>query len=147
VLAPPRPRVGRGRPQRAAELDEMWSFVGAKKTERWLWQALDHRTGRVLAYVVGTRKDAVFLKLRALLAPFGITRYYTDKAGVYQRHLPPAQHTVGKLTMQKIERKHLTLRTRLKRLARKTLCFSRSCLMHDLLIGLYMNRVEFGCAI
>jgi hypothetical protein len=28
------------------------------------------------------------LKLRALLVPLGITRYYTDKAGVYQRHLP-----------------------------------------------------------
>ena len=49
--------------------------------------------------------------------------------------------------MQKIERKHLTLRTRLKRLARKTLCFSRSHVMHDLLIGLYMNRVEFGRAV
>ena len=45
------------------------------------------------------------------------------------------------------ERKHLTLRTRLKRFARKTLCFSRSRVMHDLLIGLYMNRVEFGRAI
>ena len=49
--------------------------------------------------------------------------------------------------MQKIERKHLTLRTRLKRFARKTLCFSRSWVMHDLLIGLYMNRVECGCAV
>ena len=137
----------RVRPQRAAELDEMWSFVGAKATARWLRHAVDHRTGSVLAYVVGARKDAVFLKLRALLVPFGITRYYTDKAGVYGRHLPPAQHTVGKLSMQKIERKHLTLRTRLKRLARKTLCFSRSRVMHDLLIGLYMNRVEFGCPV
>ena len=82
-----------------------------------------------------------------VLTPFGITRYYTDKAGVYRRHLPPAQHTVGKLSMQKIERRHLTLRTRLKRLARKTLCFSRSRVMHDLLIGLYMNRVEFGCPV
>ena len=96
---------------------------------------------------MGTRKDAVFLKLKTLLAPLGIAHYYTDKAGVYQRHLPPEQHTAGKLTMHKIERKHLTLRTRLKRLARKTLCFSRSCLMHDLLIGLYMNRVEFDRAI
>jgi insertion element IS1 protein InsB len=125
----------------------MWSFVGAKERARWLWHALDHHTGRVLAYVVGSRKDATFLKLKALLAPFGITRYYTDKAGVYRRHLPSEQHTVGKLSMQTIERKHLTLRTRLKRLARKTLCFSRSRLMHDLLIGLYMNRVEFGCAV
>src|SRR5262245_7590854 len=97
--------------------------------------------------MVGTRKDAVFLQLRALLAPFGITRNYTDKAGVYQRYLPPAQHTVGKLTMQKIERTHLTLQTRLKRLTRKTLCFSRSRFMHDLLIGLYMNQIEFGCAV
>ena len=97
-----------------------------------------------MAYVVGPRKDAVFLKLQVLLAPFGIPRYFTDKAGVYQRHLPPGQHTVRKLMMQKIERKHLTLRTRLKHLARKTLCFSRSRVMHDLLIGLYMNHVEFG---
>jgi len=91
-----------------------------------------------VASVVGPRKDAVFLKLKALLVRFGITRYYTDTAGVYQRHLPPDQHRVRKLTMQKIERKHLTLRMRLKRLARKTLCFSRSCLMHDLLIGVYI---------
>ena len=86
------------------------------------------------------------MKLQALLAPFGITRYYTDKAGVYRRHLPPDQHSIGELSMQKIECKHLTLRTRLKRLARKTLCFSRSCVMHDLLIGLYMIRVEFSSA-
>ena len=122
----------------------MWSFVGTKATARWLWHALDHRTGSVLAYVLGT---PVFLKLKTLLTPIGITRYYTDKAGVYRRHLPPAQRTVGKLSMPKIERKHLTLRTRLKRLARKTLCFSRSRVMHDLLIGLYMNRVEFGRAV
>jgi len=125
----------------------MWSFVGAKATERWLCHALDHHTGTVLAYVMGTRKDAQFLKLNALLAPLGITRYYTDKAGVYRRHLPLAQHTGGKLTMPKIERKHLTVRTRRKRFARKTLCFSRSCMMHDLIIGLYMNHVEFGCAV
>jgi insertion element IS1 protein InsB len=125
----------------------MWSYVGAKATARWLWHALNHRTGRVLAYVVGTRKDTEFLKLRDLLTPFCLTHYYTDKAGVYQRHLPPVQHCVGKLTMLKIERKHPTLRTRLKRFARKTLCFSRSCAMHELIIGLYMNQIEFGCAI
>jgi insertion element IS1 protein InsB len=104
-------------------------------------------SGRVLAYVVGTRKDAMFLKLKAFLSPFGITRYYTDKASVSQRDLPPAQRTVGKLTMQKIERQHLTLRTRLKRLARTTLCFSRSCGRHDLIIRLYMNHVECGCTV
>ncbi len=60
-----------------AEVDEMWSFVGKKREPRWLWHALEHRSGHVLAYVLGRRQDEVFLKLKALLEPFGITRYYT----------------------------------------------------------------------
>lgn len=35
---------------------------------------------------------------------------------------------------QTIERKHLTLRTRMKRLARKTICFSKSKWLHDAII-------------
>ncbi len=62
----------------AAEVDEMWSFVGKKKEPRWLWHALDHHTGQVLAYVCGRRKEEVFRQLKALLEPFGVTRYYTD---------------------------------------------------------------------
>jgi insertion element IS1 protein InsB len=45
---------------------------------------------------------------------------------------------------QKIEWKHLTFRTRLKRLGRKTICFSKSVLLHDIVIGLFVNRYEFG---
>lgn len=127
-----------------AELDEMWSFVGNKKQPRWLWQALDHRTGQVLAYVFGRRKDKVFRELKVLLEPFGLTRYFTDGWGAYQRHLDPAQHEIGKHSTQQLERKHLTLRTRLKRLARKTICFSKSTQMHDIVIGLFINRFEFG---
>ena len=125
-------------------MDEMWSFVGSKAHQRWLWHASDHLPGVVLAYVLGTRADAVFEQLHALLQPFGIVHFYTDAAGVYKRHLPVADHTVGKLQTQQIERKHLTLRTRIKRLARKTICFSKSVLMHDVVIGLFVNRYEFG---
>jgi insertion element IS1 protein InsB len=53
-------------------------------------------------------------------------------------------HEVGKRHTQKIERKHLTLRTRMKRLARKTICCSKSILMHDIVLGLFMNRYEFA---
>ena len=127
-----------------AEVDEMWSFVGKKKEPRWLWHALDHRTGKVLAYVFGRRKDEVFLQLKALLTPFGITRYYTDYWGAYERNLAPAVHSPGKRHTQQIEHKHLTLRTRLKRLVRKTICFSKSLALHDIVIGLFINRYEFG---
>ena len=127
-----------------AEVDEMWSFVGKKTEPRWLWHAIDHRTGKVLAYVFGRRADEVFVKLKRLLEPFGITRYDTDSWGAYGRHLAPEVHSPGKRNTQQIERKHLTLRTRLKRLVRKTICFSQSIQMHDIVIGLFINRYEFG---
>lgn len=130
-----------------AELDEMWSFVGSKANQRWLWHAIDHRTGEVLAYVFGKRKDEVFEQLKALLEPFGIQQFYTDDWGAYERHLDQERHTIGKRNTQKIERKHLTLRTRIKRLARKTICFSKLEKIHDIVIGLFINRFEFGNAV
>jgi insertion element IS1 protein InsB len=97
-----------------------------------------------VAYVFGRRQDEVFLKLKALLEPFGITKYYTDSWGAYTRHIEAEQPQPGKRNTQQIERKHLTLRTRIKRLVRKTICFSKSVQMHDLVIGLFVNRYEFG---
>jgi insertion element IS1 protein InsB len=131
----------------SSELDEMWSFVQAKANPRWLWHAIDHHTGQVLAYVFGRRKDAVFLRLQELLEPFGITKYYTDGWGAYERHIDAEKHQVGKENTQKIESKHINLRTRIKRLVRRTICFSKTEQMHDLVIGLFMNRYEFGRAL
>jgi len=127
-----------------AELDEMWNYAGNKDHPRWLWHAIDHATGEILAYVFGDRKDTVFLELKALLEPFGITRFYTDGWGAYERHLFSQQQVIGKENTQRIERKHLTLRTRIKRLVRKTICFSKLDKMHDIIIGLFINRYEFG---
>ena len=129
------------------EIDEMWSYVGHKGNKRWLWHAIDRETRKVLAYVFGERKDQVFLELKGLLEPFGISRFYTDHWGAYERNLDPEQHIIGKKNTQKIERKHLTLRTRIKRLARKTICFSKKEQMHDIVIGLFVNRYEFGLAV
>jgi len=127
-----------------SELDEMWSFVGKKAEPRWLWHAIDHSSGTVLAYVFGRRQDTVLLELQDLLAPFGITRFYTDGWGAYERHITPEQHVIGKQYTQKIESKHINLRTRIKRLMRRTICFSKTTTLHDLVIGLFINRYEFG---
>jgi insertion element IS1 protein InsB len=137
-------KMGDQHPELEVERDEMRSFVGDKEAARWLWPARDHRTGHLVADVVGSRADDAFLERKALLDPLGVTHDYADKGGAYWRHLPAAQHTVGNRDLQKIERKHLTLRTRLKRLMRQRLGFSRSIDMHDLVIGLFINRYEFG---
>lgn len=58
-----------------SELDEMWSYVGNKANQRWLWHAarpFDRRSFSL--YIItffGQRKDEVFLQLKALLEPFG----------------------------------------------------------------------------
>ena len=126
------------------ELDEMWSFVQNKGNQRWLWLAIDHETRAVLAFVFGKRKDKVFKKLKVLLEPFGITRFFTDDWGAYQRNLEGVEHVISKKNTQRIERKNLTLRTRIKRLCRKTICYSKTVLMHDIVIGLVINILEFG---
>ncbi len=68
-----------------AEMDEMWSFVQSKKQQRWLWSAIDHRTGKMLAYVLAPHEDAALVKLKQLLHPFGLAHFYTDGWGAYLR--------------------------------------------------------------
>ncbi len=97
-------------------------------------------------YLVGARMK-FFLKLKELLEPFGINRFYTDGWRACERHLEPHQHEIGKHNIQKIENKHINLRTRIKRLARRTICFSKTIQMHDLVIGLFINRYEFGVSV
>ena len=81
--------------------------MGNKDTQRWLWHAIDRATGSVLAYVLGPREEQALRELKGLLEPFGISRFYTDGWGAYQRHLDPAQPIIDKQNTQKIERKHL----------------------------------------
>ena len=128
----------------SVEMDEQWSYVGNKSNQRWLWHAVDHATNTVLAYVFGKRKDDVFKQLKTLLAPFNVTRFYTDDWRAYERHLEADKHEIGKRNTQKIERKNLNFRTWIKRLTRQTICFSKLELMHDTVISLLINKVEFG---
>ena len=95
----------------------------------------------------GRRQDTAFWERKALWEPCGITRYFTDGWGAYERHLEAEQHTVGKAHTQKLESKHINMRTRIKRLVRRTICFSKTERMHDLVIGLFINRYEFGGSI
>jgi insertion element IS1 protein InsB len=125
-------------------LAERWSDVGKKAAPRWLWPAIDHHRGAVLAYVFGRRQETVFRERQDLLAPFGIRRVDPDGWGAYARHIAPEQHQVGAENTQKIESNHLNLRTRIKRLVRRTIGFSKTTTMHDLVIGLFINRYEFG---
>jgi len=97
--------------------------------------------------VCGTREADGFLQVQTGLRPFGISRFYTDHAGVYQRPPSLESHEVGKQHTHKIEPTHLPLRTRIKRVARKTIGFAKSIMRHESILGLFMNRDEFALPI
>jgi IS1 family transposase len=88
-------------PVNEAEMDELWSVVGDKGHQRWLWHAMDHHSGTLLADVLGTHTDTVFVTLKQLFAPCGMTHFSTDEWGTYQRNLRPQHHTIGKEHPQK----------------------------------------------
>jgi insertion element IS1 protein InsB len=125
------------------QADEQWSFVKNKKSQRWLWYAIDSASGAVLAFVFGRRKDVICKALIKLLSKFNIIKFHTDYWDAYGKFIPSDQHIMGKKYTQKIESKNLNLRTRIKRLQRKTICFSKNESIHDTVIGLFINKYMF----
>jgi len=124
-------------------MDEFWSYVQNKKNQRWTWYAIDRSTGRVLAWHNGKRRDEDFLVLWNMLQQFNISKFYTDNWAAYSKYIPEHMHQIGKDNTWKIERKNLNFRTHLKRLARKTICFSKNEIIHDNVIGMYIERYYF----
>ena len=72
-----------------------------------------------------------------------IIAVYTDDNFAYHEVISRNVLETGKRNTQKIERKHLTFRTKLKRLARKTICYSKSTEMHKIMLALLINVEEF----
>lgn len=126
------------------ELDELWSFVLKKSHQQWLWIALCRRTRQIVAYYVGDRSDESCRQLWARVPQrYKQGHTYSDFWGAYQRVIDTGKHhSVGKKTGQTahVERWNNTLRQRLARFVRKTLSFSKSERMHELVLKLFVHR-------
>jgi insertion element IS1 protein InsB len=125
------------------EMDEFWSFVQKKSNQRWTWYAIERKSGCILAWHNGKRTDKDFLALWILLQSFPISVDHTDNWASYSRYIPAGMHRIGKDNTWKIERKNLNFRTHIKRLSRKTICFSKSELIHDNVIGMYIENFYY----
>ena len=126
------------------ELDELWSFVIRKVNQAWLWLALCRRTRQVIAYAIGDRSCKTCQYLwDAIPVAYRAAHCFHDFWEAYAAVLPPDQHTaVGKDSGQTNhgERCNNTLRQRLARLVRKSLSFSKSAIMHECCIKLFLAR-------
>ena len=124
------------------EIDEFWSFIKDKSQQCWCWYSLNRATTRIAAYVLGRRTDASCQRLSDKLAACAVENFYTDDWQSYAKILPAERHTISKAETLNIERHNLNFRTHLKRLHRRTICFSKSDEMHAAVIKLYVNHVN-----
>ena len=111
------------------ELDELWSFVGAKAQTLWLWVALCRRTRQIVGWTLGDRSQQSAADLRAAL-PKGYRGRATrsDFWDAYAAAFPARTHRCcGKDEGETchVERWFCTLRQRVGRLVRKALSFSK----------------------
>ena len=126
------------------ELDELWSYVFKKSNKQWVWIALCRRTLQIVAYFIGDRSEASCRKLwEAIPDEYKECYSYSDFWSTYDKIFGIENHaSVGKETGQTahVERWNNTLRQRLARFVRKTLSFSKSELMHELALKLFIYR-------
>ena len=91
----------------------------------------------------GLRTDLTLKTLLGRVKKFNFCLFCTDHWGAYDRLLLEDQHLVNKKFTQSIERQNLNFHTRIKRLQRKTICFSKSVELHDKVIGEFINKEFF----
>jgi IS1 family transposase/transposase-like protein len=121
----------------AFEVDELWTYIGRKENEYWLAYALDKTTRQVIDFVIGKRTKASLKTLIDKLLVSGVRKLRTDKLTIYQRLIPKGIHCYGVYCTNHIERKNLSIRTHIKRLSRRTICFNRSARMLESCLKIY----------
>ena len=123
--------------QHIFEVDELWTYIGRKDNEYWLAYALDRATGQVVDFVIGKRTKATLKILIDSLLAVSPQKIRTDRLTLYQRLIPQALHRCGAYCINHIERKNPSIRTHIKRLSRRTICFSRSILSLESCLKIY----------
>src|SRR6266702_3952275 len=127
------------------------SFVLKKAHDSWIWIALCRQTRQVVAYAVGDRSKKTCQRLwEAIPEGYRQGHCFTDFWAAYAAVIPAEQHTaVGKETgdTAHVERWNNTLRQRLARFVRMTLSFSKSVLMHEACLLLFLHRYNRDRAI
>lgn len=118
------------------QMDEVWSFVGAKSNKIWIWVAFDAENQQVVDLHFGNRgyESASALWNKIPTAWQENCCFDTDDWNAYKMVIPEDQHYIKKTLTQALERFNCTLRQRCSRLVRKTLSFSKSLENHELAI-------------
>lgn len=107
------------------EIDEMFIKLANGKSQNWLIYAIEQKTRNVISFIVGNRSRDNLKEIVDRVLLLSPTRVYTDRLNIYPCLIPKEIHKRFQYCTNRIERMNLTLRTHIKRLSRKTICFSK----------------------
>lgn len=119
------------------EVDELFTYVGNKDNRICIAYALNPQTGEVIDFIVGRRNKTNLMKITSTLILADAKQIITDKLNIYKELIPKEIHSTKHRGINHIERQNLTLRTHLKRLNRRTICYSKSGAMLYAVVKIY----------
>lgn len=119
------------------EVDEIRTFIRNKEKPVWIVYALERKTKQVVNFNIGRRTKRTLQYVTNTLLLSNPKTIYTDKLVHYKSIINNAVHNTKPFGTNHIERKNLSLRTHLKRLNRRTICFSRSFIILQCVLRIY----------
>lgn len=129
-----KPIISRGK---TYEVDELCTYIRHKKNYIWLVYALEKNSKTVVSFNVGKQTNKTLIHVLETLKLSEAKKIFTDRLKNYRYLIDEKLHSVKRFGTNHIERKNLTLRTHLKRLNRRTICFSKSLLIFTAVLKIY----------
>jgi insertion element IS1 protein InsB len=124
------------------EMDELYTKIDKK--QYWVIYAINRKTKQVINFAVGSKTNQNLSKVVNTLLLLNPKKIYTDKLKSYNTLIPKSTHNNSRYQTNRIERFNLNLRTHLKRLHRRTICYSKSVMMLEAIIRIYFWGYQLG---
>ncbi|KAA5535566.1 IS1 family transposase [Paenimyroides baculatum] len=128
-------------PESSYEIDELCTFVKCKSKRIWIVYAFERETKNIVGFNVGPRTNLTLKKVVDKVLKANPQVLFTDRLKNYKSLIHQCIHKTVRFGTNNIERANLTLRTHLKRLNRKTICFSKSEIMFKAVLKIYFGSV------
>lgn len=103
----------------------------------WITYAINRKTKQVISFVVGSKTNKNIGKVINEILLLNPRKIFTDKLLSYKTLIPKDIHSNCRYQTNRIERFNLNLRTHLKRLNRRTICYSKSVKILQAIIKIY----------
>ncbi len=129
-----RPFISKGK---IYEVDELRTYLKIKTKLIWIVYALERKSRKVVSFNVGARTNKTLQIVLKTLELSEAKIIYTDGLKNYRYLIENKIHKVIRFGTNLIERINLNLRIHLKRLNRRTICFSRSIVVLSAVLKIY----------